>query len=150
MTINDILKVKGTQVWTIKSGQTAREALALLCFQNIGALVVTDDKDHRIVGVISERDIVRGCFKRNCDLEGVLVCEMMTREVITSHPEDQVENLMEIMTEQRIRHIPIVSEGRLVGLVSIGDIVKSVLQESKHQIRFLKEFMYGPNSEEAV
>lgn len=150
MTINDILKVKGSRVWTIKSGQTVKEALALLCFQNIGALVVMDDKNRRIMGIISERDIVHGCFRRNSELEGVLVCEMMTREVITARPEDSVENLMSMMTERRVRHIPILAEDQLVGLVSIGDIVKSALQESSHQIRYLKEFMYGPSAEEAV
>ena len=147
MKIKDILKIKGSKVWTVKSSQTVREALHFLMNQNIGALLVTDGKSETIVGIISERDIIRGCYERGAKIESARVSEFMTRDVIIASPEDEINDIMGVMTEKRIRHIPVMTEGKLEGLVSIGDVVKSLLKDSEHQIKYLKEFMYGTNIE---
>ena len=146
MKIKDILKIKGSKVWTVKSSQTVREALHFLMNQNIGALLVTEASG-TIVGIISERDIIRGCYERGAKIESARVSEFMTRDVIIASPEDEINDIMGVMTEKRIRHIPVMTEGKLDGLVSIGDVVKSLLKDSEHQIKYLKEFMYGSNIE---
>ena len=95
------------------------------------------------VGIISERDIVRGCHQSLKKLETLPVSELMTRKVIIASLEDDINDIMAIMTEKRIRHIPVMTEGELQGIISIGDVVKSLLQDSEHRIRYLKEYMYG-------
>lgn len=144
MKIKDILKVKGSKVWMIRAGQSIQEALQLLVNQNIGALLVFDERNQGIVGIISERDIVQHLLKVRKKLETIQVREWMTRKLISVTPEDEIEEVMAIMTEKRIRHLSVTEEGELAGVVSIGDVVKALLQESEHQIRHLKEYMYGP------
>ena len=143
MTLYEILRVKGSRVWTIREDQTVDEALRILVHQKIGALPVLDD-EKRLVGIISERDIVRGCYENGRGLASMPVSWLMTRRVITAEPEDEVSEIMEVMTGNRIRHVPVVRDGRLQGIVSIGDVVKSLLSDSRHQIQYLKEFIYGP------
>ncbi len=143
MTLYEILRVKGSRVWTIQEDQTIDEALRMMVNQRIGALPVVDD-ERRLVGIISERDIIRGCYENGRGLGNSPVGWLMTRRVITADPDDEINEIMEMMTEHRIRHIPIVRDGRLQGIVSIGDVVKSLLADSRHQIRYLKEFIYGP------
>ena len=141
MKIKDILRHKGPKVWAVKVDQKIYDALQILVNQKIGALLVFDDKGN-IAGIISERDIVRACYLGKA-VNDILVSELMTRKVITASPEDNINEIMEVMTENRARHIPIVSGGKLEGLVSIGDVVKALLEDSAHQIRFLKEYMHG-------
>ena len=143
MTLYEILRVKGSRVWTIREDQTVDEALRVLVNQKIGALPVLDD-EKRLAGIISERDIVRGCYENGRGLASMPVSWLMTRHLITAEPEDEISEIMEVMTVNRVRHIPVVREGRLQGIVSIGDVVKALLSDSQHQIRYLKEFIYGP------
>ncbi len=142
MKLKDILKTKGSKVWTVKANQSVRDALQILVNQKIGALLVLDDKGG-IIGIISERDIVRGCFQNSKDLDGVPVNKLMTKEVIIGSPEDETSYIMGVMTQKRVRHIPVVAGGKLQGLVSIGDIVKSVIEDSQYEIHYLKEYIYG-------
>ena len=143
MKIKDILAVKGSKVWTVEENETIHNALRVLADEKIGALLVSDERRGHIVGIISERDIVRGCHRDARPLKKVLVREWMTSEVIIASPEDEIDEIMSIMTEKRIRHIPVMSERQLQGIISIGDVVKSLLQDSAHQIRYLKEYVYG-------
>ena len=143
MKIKDILKVKGAKVWTVKSNQTIHDAVHALVGQNIGALLVSDEKTGKIAGIISERDIVRACYSRIKNLDSALVKDLMTKKMTTASPDDDINDVMAAMTDKRVRHIPVMEEGVLVGLVSIGDVVKALLQDSEHQIRALKEYMYG-------
>lgn len=145
MKIKDILKVKGTRVWTVRENQSIREALEILVKQNIGALLVCDEMQQQILGIISERDIVRGCYSARKNLDVALVREWMTRRIVTCSPEDEIAEIMSVMTTRRIRHIPVVVGSEIQGVVSIGDIVKSLLQDSEDQIQFLKEYIYGPD-----
>ena len=144
MKLKDILKVKGCEVWTIHENRSIREALGILVHQRIGALVTLGGED-RVVGIISEKDIVRGCFEHGQKFETLRVKDLMTREVIVGSPEDETSYIMGVMTQSRVRHIPVIAEGKLVGIVSIGDVVKSEIEDSKYVIHYLKEYIHGQN-----
>ena len=123
MNIAHVLARKGVRVITIRPEQTVRQALSILVQHNIGALVVVDDAE-RPVGILSERDVVRAAA-RDEGLFGRPVAELMTRDVVVGLPEDDLKAVGGTMTERRIRHLPIVEKGKLVGIVSIGDVVKA-------------------------
>ena len=143
MKIRDILSIKGSRVWTIRASETIQEALHSLVTHKIGALLVTDDHSENIIGILSERDIVHGSYGNSKNLREAHVYEWMTHDVVTCSPEDEVSAVMSVMTERRVRHVPIENDGHLLGLVSIGDVVKSTLEESQHQIQHLKEYVFG-------
>jgi CBS domain-containing protein len=123
MNIAHILARKGIKVITIRPDQLIRQALGLLAEHNIGALVVVDEA-LRPVGILSERDIVREAARSDA-VFARRVSELMTRQVIVGVPEDDLQAVVHTMTEKRIRHLPVVEKGKLVGIVSIGDIVKT-------------------------
>jgi len=123
MTIATILARKGPHVVTVRPEQSIREALGLLAERNIGALVVIDVLT-RPVGILSERDIVRAAAHDE-QIFACSVSSIMTHDVILGAPYDDLDSVGHTMTERRIRHLPIVEEGRLVGMISIGDIVKA-------------------------
>jgi CBS domain-containing protein len=127
MNIASILARKGGRVVTCGPDQSIRQALGLLAEHNIGALVVVDATGAP-VGILSERDIVREAA-RDERLFGRAVGEIMTRDVIVGVPEDDLRAVRHTMTERRFRHVPVVVEGRLVGIVSIGDVVKAELDQ---------------------
>lgn len=128
MRISDILRNKGNVVATVRPDATVRELLGTLAELNIGAVVVSPD-EVEITGIVSERDVVRRLHQRGAELLDAPVSEIMTAEVRTCGPGEHVEELRRVMTQHRIRHVPVVSEGRMVGLVSIGDVVKSAIDE---------------------
>jgi CBS domain-containing protein len=127
MRISDVLRTKGDQVTTVKPTTTVSRLVATLGDHNIGAAVVTDNS--HLVGIVSERDVVRGLRERGAALLSATVAEIMTSDVLTCSPEDTVDRLAEIMTERRHRHMPVVRDGKLVGIVSIGDVVKSRISQ---------------------
>jgi CBS domain-containing protein len=127
MRISDVLRQKGTAVATIAPTATVRQLVTTLREHNIGATVVTDGD--AVVGIVSERDIVRKLDDNLADLLGAQVSEIMTRGVLTCGPDDTVDSLAETMTERRIRHMPVLDHGRLAGIVSIGDVVKSHIRQ---------------------
>jgi CBS domain-containing protein len=127
MTIASILARKGGKVVTCRPEHTIRQALTLLAEHNIGALVVVDDAAGP-AGILSERDIVREA-SRDERLFGRSVAEIMTRDVVVGVPDDDLRAVRHTMTERRIRHVPVVVDGRLVGIVSIGDVVKAELDQ---------------------
>jgi CBS domain-containing protein len=123
MTVATILARKGLKVVTIRPEQTLREALAMLAQHSIGAILVTDARGG-LVGILSERDIVREAA-RNEKFFTRTVADLMTRDVITGQPHDDLLTVAHTMTERRIRHLPVVDKDRLIGMVSIGDVVKA-------------------------
>ena len=128
MRINEVIRRKGATVVTIAPGSTVRDLLGLLREHRVGALVVSQD-GQQIDGIVSERDVVR---RLHTDGEAILdgpVSEIMTAEVHTCEPGTTVDELMALMTERRFRHVPVVVDGRLAGIVSIGDVVKHRLAE---------------------
>jgi CBS domain-containing protein len=140
MRIRDILRRKGDAVATVRPGSTVRELLATLAEHNIGAVVVSPD-GVAIVGIASERDVVRHMHRRGAGLLDAPVSEIMTAEVRTCGPDDAVDGLRHVMTERRIRHVPVVVNGRLVGIVSIGDIVKSAIDELETEREYLVGYL---------
>jgi len=142
MNVETILRGKGRAVVTIRSGDPVITALAVLRDRNIGALLVSDDGE-TVDGIISERDIVHGLADHGGALLSLNVAEAMTRRVVTCDPSDSVADLMAEMTNRRIRHLPVVRDGRLVGIVSIGDLVKARLDEIEYEARSLRSFIAG-------
>ncbi|MFC4049572.1 CBS domain-containing protein [Actinomadura syzygii] len=128
MRIRDILRRKGDTVATVRPEATVRQLLAVLAEHNIGAVVVSPD-GASIAGIVSERDVVRRMHERGAGLLDRPVSEIMTVEVRSCGPGDLVEDLRRTMTEHRFRHVPVVEDGRLTGIVSIGDVVKSAIDE---------------------
>jgi CBS domain-containing protein len=127
MRIADVLRGKGHEVATIGRSATVSQLVVTLGEHNIGAAVVTEHDE--VVGIVSERDIVRRLRERGGDLLSATVGEIMTADVLTCSPDDTVDHLAEVMTERRIRHMPVLREGGLVGIVSIGDVVKSRISQ---------------------
>jgi CBS domain-containing protein len=140
MTVKGILSRKGNNVLTIEPTSPLSIAIRLLAERRIGTLVVTG-ADHRIVGIISERDIVRALGERGAQVLDAPVAEVMTRNVITCRERDSTADLMEQMTSGKFRHLPVVDEGRLLGIVSIGDVVKSRLEEMQHDTEALQDYI---------
>ncbi len=136
MNIKRILATKGVNVVTTRPDQSIREAIALLAQYNIGALVVVDEAN-RPVGILSERDITRA-LARDENILSKSVSELMTKNVITGLPQDDIISVANTMTEKRIRHIPIVEQGKLVGIISIGDVVKAQRDQYKGEIDTLQ------------
>ena len=123
MNIANVLSSKGGRVVTIRPNQTVREALERFAERNIGALVVVDDT-HRAVGMITERGILRSALTNERVLSAT-VAAVMTREVVIGHPSDDLMSVAHTMTEKRIRHLPVMDQGKLVGIVSLGDLVRA-------------------------
>jgi CBS domain-containing protein len=123
MNIASILATKGDKVVTIRGEQSIREALGVLAQHNIGALVVVDD-GRRPIGILSERDVVRAAV-RNEAVFGLLVSQLMTRELVLGAPGDDLGSVGSTMVTRRIRHLPVMDGGKLVGIVTIGDVVKA-------------------------
>jgi CBS domain-containing protein len=142
MNVEAILRSKGPAVATIKPDETVGSAVDALISRNIGALVVSED-GQSVDGIISERDLVHGLADRGAGLLSLKVAEVMTRRVATCQLSDTVDQLMAEMTNRRIRHFPVVDNGRLCGIVSIGDLVKSRLDEVEYEANSLRSFISG-------
>jgi CBS domain-containing protein len=127
MRIADVLRNKGAAVATISPTATVRELLAGLAEHNIGAMVVVESES--VAGIVSERDIVRNLHEHGTDVLALPVSEIMTTVLATCGPESSVDDLSGLMTEKRVRHIPVLVDGHLAGIVSIGDVVKTRLEE---------------------
>jgi CBS domain-containing protein len=142
MNVETILRDKGDWVATIRPDATIAEAVETLNRERIGALVVSED-GVGVGGVLSERDIVVALAECGADLLSRPVDAIMTRNVLTCDPADTVRDLMEEMTNRRFRHFPVVKDGRLCGIVSIGDLVKNRLDEVEFEANSLRSFIAG-------
>jgi CBS domain-containing protein len=140
-TVRDILRTKGSQVYTISPDATVYEALNRMAEHNVGAMLVFEEND--LVGLISERDYSRKTILKGRFSKETAVREIMTTEVVAVHPDDDIEECMELFTDKRIRHLPVVEEGRVVGIVSIGDIVKSIIDYKEYIIEELENYIKG-------
>ena len=142
MNVETILGTKGRAVATIRPEDTVGAAVEALVSGNIGALVASEDGEH-VDGIVSERDIVHALARHGDALLALTVAEVMTRSVVTCDPTESVAELMAEMTNRRIRHLPVVRDGRLCGIVSIGDVVKNRLDEIEYEARSLRSFIAG-------
>ncbi len=146
MTLREILQTKGALVHTITSDSTLEDVVQKLVKNNCGSLVVCDpdareSADLRMVGIITERDILKACAAGKGPLSGVRVSSVMTRDVATGSPDHSVEDTMGLMTDRRIRHLPVMEDGRLVGLISIGDVVKMQHDRLTMENHYLKNYI---------
>ncbi len=142
MRLCDVLDSKGRQVHTASPNETIMDAVRKLVTHNIGALAVVDEQG-RLKGVISERDIMRLLVRDAGQLETAELAEIMTRDVVTASPTDDVDHCLNTMTERHIRHLPVCEHGKLVGMVSIGDLVKSKLADAEFETRHLTAMVTG-------
>jgi len=146
VTLQDILGVKGLTVYRIDSQATLADAARTLVEHKVGSLLVFrqgDGEEEHLAGIITERDILYACAADNRPLETTPVAKIMTSELITGSPNDAVESVMGLMTSKRIRHLPVLSEGKLLGIVSIGDIVKAQHDRLAMENRFMKDYIRG-------
>ena len=141
MLIEHILATKGREVVAVRPTDTVADAVATLRGRNIGAVIVSEDDGATVSGILSERDIVRVLADDGPTALEQPVSSVMTAEVFTCNPTATLEELMGIMTDKRIRHIPVVTEGRLVGVVSIGDVVKHRVGELSQEARTLHDYV---------
>lgn len=140
-TIAAVLREKGSKVYTVAPGATVLEAARAMDAHNVGSLLVVDgDKP---VGIFSERDLMRRVVVAGKDPAKVKVREVMSRDVWVVEPDTRVKEAMAIMTERRCRHLPVVEKGKVVGLISIGDLVRWISRDQEFQIRMLENYITG-------
>jgi CBS domain-containing protein len=137
--VRDVLGVKGRDVWTINATASVFDALKRMAEKEIGALVVLEER--KIVGIISERDYARKVILYGRSSPTTLVSEIMTTHVAYTHLEQNIEECMAIMTEKRIRHLPVIDNDQLIGIISIGDLVKAIISEQKFMIEQLERYI---------
>ncbi|MFL5022021.1 MAG: CBS domain-containing protein [Microvirga sp.] len=140
MIVNRILSLKGREVATIEPSRSLSEAARVLAERRIGALLIVDG-DRPVTGIISERDIVRAVAMHGAKALDEPVSRFMTEKVVTCTGETSINDVMELMTQQKFRHIPVVESGRLSGIISIGDVVKLRLEEVEAETQAIKEYI---------
>lgn len=142
MDAKTILNRKGHTVHTVSPSATIREAMALLLRYSVGSLLVVDN-DGEVVGIVTERDIFRLAFEHEGRIMGIPVEAVMTRNLIIALPYDSIDYLKSLITENRIRHLPVIDQGKLAGIISIGDIVREESSAVAVENRYLKDFIFG-------
>ena len=142
ITVKDMLDQKGHKAWTIAPDAKVLEALDLMAKKGIGALVVVD-KDEEVVGILSERDYARKITLMGRMSQDTPVKDIMTKEVYGVHHETTAEECMALMTDKHFRHLPVCKDGKLVGIISIGDVVKAIMTEQKVTIENLENYIMG-------
>ena len=140
-TVASILKKKGDAIWSVEPTATLYEAIAMMAEKSVGALLVVSDG--KLVGIISERDYARKVVLQRRSSSDTLVHEIMTGSVITVTPDHSVENCMKMITEHRVRHLPVLAGDQLVGVISIGDLVNAIITEQAETIGHLHTYISG-------
>jgi len=142
ITVEQVLREREeNNVWTIEPEATVYQALELMADKHIGALLVM--KGDELAGIFSERDFARSAYRTGKDCHEMQVSELMTAEVIAIKPEFSMEDCMALMTQERIRHLPVMKDNQLVGVVSIGDVVKAVITSQQYTISHLENYILG-------
>ena len=141
-TVRDLLKSKGGEVWTIQPDETVHDAIQKMADQDVGALVVIEDGE--LAGIFTERHYSRKVFLKGRQSPTTPIREVMSTRVTCASPKQTIEECMAVMTDKRIRHLPVVDDGELVGIVSIGDLVKSTIADQEFVIEQLTEYIHGP------
>jgi len=139
--VKQILRIKGHHVWKISKDATVLDALRLMAEKQTGSVVVMDG--NHLAGIFTERDFSRKVGLEEIKPSETKLSEVMTRELTTIGPDDSVNRCMELMTERRIRHLPVVEEDRLLGIVSIGDVVKDMIEELQFMVKQLENYITG-------
>jgi len=139
--VRELLKIKGNQVWSITYDMVIKDALQVLAQKDVGALPVT--KDGKLVGIFSERDYARKMAQKDECSMNTLVSELMTSKVFYVNLDCSIEDCMALMTERHIRHLPVLEGDEMVGMISIGDLVKTIISTQKDQINMLENYIQG-------
>lgn len=139
--VRELLKTKGNQVWSIAYDMTIKDALQVLAQKDVGALPVT--KDGKMVGIFSERDYARKMAQKDECSMNTLVSDLMTSKVFYVNLDCSIEDCMALMTERHIRHLPVLESDEMVGMISIGDLVKTIISTQKDQINMLENYIQG-------
>ncbi len=139
--VKEILDLKGSTVWSVAPNGTVYDAMRLMADKSIGALLVLEGEKLR--GIVSERDYARKVILQGRSSRTTQVSEIMTSRVAYAEPDQDIEQCMAIMTEKRVRHLPVLDNGRLIGIISIGDLVKSIIAEQKFMIEQLVRYING-------
>jgi CBS domain-containing protein len=139
-TVRSVLKHKGNQIWSLGSDATVLDALKLMAEKGVGAVLVMDDD--QLVGIFSERDYARRGVLMGRGVDATMD-EMMTSPVLAINPDRSMEDVQAIMTDHHFRHLPVMEDGKVVGLISIGDVVKSIIDEQANRISGLENYIMG-------
>ena len=139
--VSEILSKKGNTVWTVASTDTVYNTLKFMADKNVGAVLVMDGV--KIAGIFSERDFARHSVKKNVKLDEAPIKEMMTARILFVTPSQTTEECMSLMTSKHIRHLPVIEGEKLVGLISIGDVVKKIIEDHKFSISQLEHYVTG-------
>jgi CBS domain-containing protein len=140
MNIKSILTKKGNKIVKISTGSTVEDAAKIMIESKVGAVLIVDDQ-FSPVGIFTERDNLKITAKGDVDVKSAIVDDYMSTNIVVGTPEDSVEETMSIMTEKRVRHLPIITDNGLAGVVSIGDMVKAVSEAYKVEIKYLKDYI---------
>jgi len=143
MKLGELVQKKNTGLQTISSEDTVHEAVKKLCAFNIGALPV-EDSSAKVVGIISERDVLRLCARESCEAGlSHKIADVMTTNLVIGVPDDDVTYAMRVMTEKKIRHLPIMDNGHMVSIITLGDLVKAQSEVRETEVRFLRDYVAG-------
>lgn len=137
-----ILKGKGNRVCTVSPTTTVAECIQTMNKENIGAVLIVEN-DGQLVGMFTERDILRKLFTKNIDIEATPVSHVMTKQLVYAKPTSTVEEAMATFTEKRFRHLPVMENDKLIGVISIGDITKWMIQKQQDEIKYLSDYISG-------
>jgi CBS domain-containing protein len=140
-TVEQLLQVKGTDIWSIEPLTTAYNALEIMAEKNVGALLVMEKE--KVVGIFSERDYARKVILKDKSSKNTSVGELMTREVFYIDAKSTLEESMALMTAKRIRHLPILKNNQLIGIVTLGDVVRQIISDQQFAIRELEKYITG-------
>jgi len=140
-TVEQLLQVKGTDIWSIEPLTTAYNALQIMAEKNVGALLVMEKE--KLVGIFSERDYARKVILKEKSSKNTSVGELMTREVIYIDAKSTLEESMALMTAKRIRHLPVLKNNQLIGIVTLGDVVRQIISDQQFAIRELEKYITG-------
>ena len=140
-TVKSVLHAKGNIIWSVAPDETVFDALKIMAEKNIGALLVMQKE--KVVGVFSERDYARKIVLKGESSHTTAVKDVMTSGVLSVNPEQSIDECMALMTNKHVRHLPVIENGNLIGLVSIGDIVKTIISEHEYTIKQLENYITG-------
>ena len=139
--VREILNKKGSTIWSVSPQFTVSETLKLMVEKNVGAVLVLDGG--KIAGIFSERDFVRFSVKKNLELDKTQIKDLMTTRILFVSPAQTTEECMSLMTAKRIRHLPVIENDQVIGLISIGDVVSKVIEDHKFSITQLERYVTG-------
>jgi len=140
-TVNQLLQIKGTQIFSVAPADSVLRAIEIMATRHVGALLVM--QEGALLGIISERDYARKVILKNRSSHDTPVSDIMSSPAVSVTPDDTVHHCMQLMTDGRFRHLPVVKSGRVVGMLSIGDLVKAVIQEQSQHIEQLERYIAG-------